>query len=119
MGRLAEQFKTTVTLEILAAQYGKEWEDAYIDVAPLTVKALPAFKGMKLKKGAKDLEEMNDEQLATITKMLKMSFVGGKVVLNGELVDAEAEDLEDLPFEAMNLVIEGALGKPDPKPLES
>lgn len=116
MGRLAEQFKTTITLEVLAEQFGEAWKDAYINVAPLTVKALPAFKGMKLKKGAKDLEEMDDAQLESIVKMLKLSFVDGKVVLDGKLVDAEATDLEDLPFEAMNLVIEGALGKPDPKP---
>ena len=47
--------------------------------------------------------------------MVKKGFVGGKIVFNGELVDAEADDLDDLPVSAASQVIVAAVGATDPK----
>ena len=41
--------------------------------------------------------------------------MGGKIVFNGELVDAEADDLDDLPVSAASQVIVAAVGATDPK----
>lgn len=112
MGRLQNQFKTKVSLEGLAKQYGELWREAYIEVAPLTIKALPELRGMKVDK---ENTELNAEQMDSILPMLKKAFVGGKVVVGEELVDAQADDMDDLPLQAMNAVITAAVGDPDPK----
>lgn len=112
MGRLQKQFTTRVSLDTLAKQYGELWREAYLDVAPLTIKALPELRGMKVDK---DSSELTQEQMDGIMPMIKKAFVGGKVVLNNELVDAEVDDLDDLPLVGMNAVITAAVGDTDPK----
>jgi hypothetical protein len=113
MGRLQKQFTTKVSLASLKKQYGELWAEAYLEIAPLTIKALPELRGMKVDKSQG--EELNSEQMDSILPMLKKAFIGGKVVLNGKLVDAEADDMDDLPLQGMNAVITAAVGEPDPK----
>lgn len=112
MGRLQKQFTTKVSLATLAKQYGEAWKEAYLEIAPLTIKALPELRGMKVDKESK---ELNSEQMDSILPMLKKAFIGGKVVLDGKLVAAEADDMDDLPLQGMNAVITAAVGDPDPK----
>lgn len=112
MGRLQKQFTTKVSLSSLAKQYGDQWKEAYLEIAPLTIKALPELRGMKVDKESK---ELNSEQMDSILPMLKKAFIGGKVVLDGKLVAAEADDMDDLPLQGMNAVITAAVGDPDPK----
>lgn len=112
MGRLQKQFEKQVSLNGLAKQYGEAWNEAYLVIAPLTVKALPELRGMKVDK---DSKELNKEQMDSILPMIKKSFVRGKVVLDGKLVDAEVDDLDDIPLQGMNAVITAAVGDPDPK----
>lgn len=112
MGRLQNQFKTKVSLGVLAKQYGEKWNEAYLEIAPLTVKALPELRAMKVEK---DSDELTQEQMDSILPMIKKAFVGGKVVLGDELVDAQVEDLDDIPLIGMNAVITAAVGDPDPK----
>lgn len=117
MGRLQKDFTTKVSLAVLAEGYGELWKQAYVEVAPLTIKALPALRKMNITggKGVEGLEDLADEDVAKVTTMLQSAFIGGKVVLGGELVEAEAADLEDLPMEALNDIISAATGKLDPK----
>jgi len=112
MGRLQNQFKTRVSLKALAKQYGEAWNDAYLDIAPLTIKALPELRGMNVDK---DSKELTQEQMDGILPMLKKAFIGGKVVLDSNLVDAEVDDMDDIPLQGMNAVITAAVGDPDPK----
>lgn len=112
MGRLQKQFTTKVSLGSLAKQYGEKWNEAYLTIAPLTIKALPELRGMKVDK---DSKELNQEQMDSILPMLKKAFVEGQVVLNDELVPAEVDDLDDIPLQGMNAVITAAVGDPDPK----
>lgn len=115
MGRLANQFKTRVSLEAagrLDTVNGDKWKEAYVEILPLTVKALPELGQLGV---TKDQANLNNDQLASIVPLLKKSFIGGKVVVDGELVDAEADDLEDLPLEVSNAIIAAAMGQPDPK----
>lgn len=115
MGRLAQQFKTRVSLEgagKLDTENAELWKQAYIEVEPLTVKALPELSGMGVNK---DQAQLDSKQLASILPVLKKSFVGGQVVVDGQLVEAEADDLEDLPLEVTNGIISAAMGQPDPK----
>lgn len=112
MGRLQKQFETQVSLASLAKQYGEAWNEAYLVIAPLTVKALPELRSMKVDK---DNAELTQEQMDSILPMIKKGFVRGKVVLDGELVDAQVDDLDDIPLVGMNAVITAAVGDPDPK----
>lgn len=115
MGRLAKQFKTRVSLAAagkLDKANASLWEEAYVDMAPLTVKALPQLGGLGV---SQDQTEVSGEQLANLLPLLKQAFLWGKVVVDGELVDATADDLEDLPLEITNAIISVAMGQPDPK----
>lgn len=113
MGRLSQQFATKVSLAMLADKYGKLWKDAYIEIAPLTMKQLPELRNFQGEASADG--ELTDDQTAQLLPMVKKGFVGGKIVFNDELVDAEADDLDDLPVSAASQVIVAAVGATDPK----
>lgn len=115
MGRLQNDFKTRISLKAMAENYGELWADAYIEVAPLTVKALPALRKMNVSGDAKDLDDLEDKDVSQVITMVKTAFISGKIVYKGKLVDAEPDDIEDLPMEVMNDVITAATGKVDPK----
>lgn len=115
MSRLKQNFSTTVSLAPLADQYGELWKKAYIVIAPLTVKALPKLRSLNIKDGATDLEDLENDDIEKVVAMVKASFESGKVVLNDELVEAEADDLDDLPMSVMNDIITASTGKIDPK----
>jgi hypothetical protein len=115
MGRLAQQFKTRISLEAagkLDTKNAELWKEAYVDIEPLTVKALPELSTMGV---SKEQGQLNSDQLSSILPLLKKSFVGGQVVIDGQLVEAQADDLEDLPLEVTNGIISAAMGQPDPK----
>lgn len=115
MGRLAQQFKTRISLEAagkLDTANAELWKEAWVDIEPLTVKALPELSSLGVNK---DQAQLDSKQLANILPLLKKSFVGGQVVVDGALVEAQPDDLEDLPLEVTNGIISAAMGQPDPK----
>jgi hypothetical protein len=119
MGRLANQFITRISLEAIARSDTKNaglWQAAYIEVAPLTAKALPELSNLSLQS---DQDNLNGEQIAKLLPVVKQAFIGGKVAIDGELVDAEADDIDDFPLEVSNLIISAVMGQPDPKSLVS
>lgn len=93
--------------KVSLASVGTGWEDAYVEVS------IPNFAEAKAVATVKQ-PETTEEQLAyaeTVLTFLKDHFVGGKAPDESGLVELKADDLSELPVNAVSLVRESLLGE--------
>lgn len=84
---------------------GAEWAECFIDFRPFSIREVTTISDLKA-----------DDPNATrkILDLLKTRFEGGKGY-NGQLVDLEADDIEDLPVEVLSRAVSFLIALPDPK----
>lgn len=108
MGRLALNKKVDIGKLI------DGWDGAYIIVSPMLTKDMAEFANS-------NLDEADKAQLSAQTvEWVKKKFVRGKVYIEtdtgNELVDMQAEDVDELPFIVVTEIFSVLVGKDfDPK----
>ena len=97
--------KFDITRRYPLKDFGDKWKDCYLDFRPFTIRELlkefPEFAGLNPES---DKEKIAEASASTL-KILREHFVGGKGVVEGEVVDIKAGDLGELPAE----ILTGAL----------
>lgn len=108
MGRL--NFRKKINL----AGISDGWtEEHYIETNNFKFKDLAKLNKLGLKEN--DTSSITEENMQGIVDVLKEKFVGGKVLVDGETVDATAQDYDDLPPDTITDILNAAMGKLDPK----
>lgn len=108
MGRLALNKKVDIGKLI------DDWDGAYIIVSPMLTKDMAEFANS-------NLDEADKAQLSAQTvEWVKKKFVRGKVYIETdtgkELVDMQADDVDELPFIVVTEIFSVLVGKDfDPK----
>lgn len=112
MGRL--NFRKKISLEGLDDGWT---EDHYIETNNFKFKDLAKLNKLGIKQD--DTSSITEENMQGIVNVLKEKFVSGKVLVEGKTVDATADDYDDLPPNTITEILNGAMGKLDPKASKS
>ena len=99
----------TFTKKVDLSEFGEEWKDSYVVVRRLTFGETKDLAGFDADSGdtAKNVE--------FAVSLLQSHFVEGKAFNGTELVNLTADDVESLPIDIVNKVIEAVVGTPSPK----
>ena len=100
--------KFKITKKISLAYLGEEWKECYLEFDSPTYdeikKAVPDFT-----------KEDKIEAGESAFKFLEDSFIGGKAISEGGIVDVKKEDLGDFPMDVVTKCLEELMGTPSPK----
>ena len=94
--------------QLLLDFLGDGWKGAYLELAAATFNDTRAIAGL-----SKD-ETATDQTSAEVIKFLQSHFIAGKAWDGKELVVLTADDLGELPVEAINKALEATIGTPSP-----
>ena len=83
---------------------GSEWTDCYVEYRPFNYDSL---------KEVAEIEKDQSKSIEIFMGILKERFVGGQVIVDGQKVPMEADDLVNLPVEEITNLIKDATGNLD------